>query len=93
MELQKERNVSTKVVMKTKRGLWKDLSRDKYLYLLLLPGLIYLLVFKYLPMYGIVIAFKDYNIITGIMNSPWVGFEQFERLFRTPDFSQIFFNT
>lgn len=93
VELQKEQRLSTGVKMKTQRSIWKDFSRDRYLYLLLLPGLIYLFVFKYLPMYGIVIAFKDYNIITGIMNSPWVGLEQFERLFRTPDFSQIFFNT
>ncbi|MDC3418351.1 ABC transporter permease [Aquibacillus salsiterrae] len=71
----------------------KDVVRDKYLYLLLLPGLLYLLVFKYLPMYGVVIAFKDYNILMGVMESPWVGFEQFQRLFRTPDFMQIFMNT
>ncbi|MBW8351464.1 ABC transporter permease subunit [Bacillus sp. IITD106] len=72
---------------------FKDIVRDKYLYLLLLPGLIYLIIFKYLPMYGVVIAFKDFNMFSGIMNSPWVGLEQFERLFRTPDFQQIFMNT
>jgi putative aldouronate transport system permease protein len=71
----------------------KDLIRDKYLYVLLLPGLALLLVFKYYPMYGLVIAFKEYNIFTGISASPWVGFQQFERLFRTPDFKQIFANT
>ncbi|MBS4219124.1 sugar ABC transporter permease [Bacillus sp. FJAT-49711] len=67
--------------------------RDKYLYLLLLPGLIYLIIFKYFPMYGVIIAFKDFNMFAGIIDSPWAGFEQFERLFRTPDFQKIFMNT
>jgi len=80
-------------VVKKSTRFMKDIKRDKFLYLLLLPGFLYLIIFKYLPMYGIVIAFKDYNIIMGIMESPWVGFEQFERLFRTPDFVQIFSNT
>lgn len=70
-----------------------DVTRDKYLYLLLLPGLIYLIIFKYFPMYGVIIAFKEFNMFAGIMDSPWVGFLQFERLFRTPDFQQIFMNT
>ncbi|WP_235561178.1 ABC transporter permease [Bacillus sp. FJAT-28004] len=71
----------------------KNLIRDKYLYLLLAPGLIYLLIFRYLPMYGIIIAFKDYNILLGMDASPWVGFEQFTRLFRSPDFVEILRNT
>jgi len=79
--------------VKQKSRFMKDILRDKYLYVLLLPGLLYLIIFKYLPMYGVVIAFKEYNIIMGIMESPWVGFQQFERLFRTPDFTQIFMNT
>lgn len=76
-----------------KQKFFKDIARDKYLYLLLLPGILYLIVFKYFPMYGVVIAFKEFNMFSGIMDSPWVGLEQFERLFRTPDFQQIFMNT
>jgi putative aldouronate transport system permease protein len=76
-----------------RQSLIKDLIRDKYLYLLLLPGIVLLLIFKYYPMYGLVIAFKEYNIFTGISASPWVGFQQFDRLFRTPDFGKIFANT
>ncbi|MCR2804642.1 ABC transporter permease [Paenibacillus soyae] len=72
---------------------WKYMKRDKYLYLLMLPGLFLIFLFKYVPMYGIVIAFKDYNILLGVFDSPWVGLDQFERLFRTPDFIQIFRNT
>jgi len=77
----------------TSAGRWKRIRRDKYLYLLLFPGLFIIFLFKYVPMYGIVIAFKEYNILLGVLDSPWVGFQQFERLFRTPDFMKIFRNT
>lgn len=70
-----------------------DIVRDRYLYLLLLPGLIMLMIFKYAPMYGLSIAFKDYNIFAGINASQWVGMLQFERLFRNPNFIQIISNT
>lgn len=71
----------------------KDIKRDKYLYLLLLPGIISLFIFRYIPMYGVIIAFKEYNIFAGIAKSPWVGFLQFERLFRNPEFARILRNT
>lgn len=77
----------------TGRSLMKDLIRDRYLYLLLLPGLLLVLLFRYGPMYGVVIAFQDYNIYKGIRGSQWVGFAQFERLFRSPDFYEILGNT
>ncbi|GGH76112.1 putative aldouronate transport system permease protein [Pullulanibacillus pueri] len=84
---------SLSVPVKPKSSIWKDIVRDKYLYLLLLPGMILLIIFKYIPMYGVIIAFKDYNILLGITKSAWVGFEQFEKLFRTPDFLQVLWNT
>jgi ABC-type polysaccharide transport system, permease component len=71
----------------------KRFLKHKYLYLMLLPGFVYLLVFKYLPMVGIVIAFQDYNIFKGIWASPWIGFEQFKRLFEMPDFYMVLRNT
>ncbi len=74
-------------------SLLKDIARDRYLYLLLLPGLLLVLVFKYMPMYGVVIAFQEYNIYKGISGSEWVGFDQFTRLFRSPDFGEILGNT
>ncbi|MFB9329413.1 ABC transporter permease [Paenibacillus aurantiacus] len=76
-----------------RRPLWKDLIRDRYLYLLLLPGLLLILLFRYGPMYGVVIAFQDYNIYKGISGSEWVGFDQFTRLFNSPDFIEILSNT
>ena len=58
-----------------------DLRRDKYLYLLILPGILVVFVFSYMPMYGIILAFKDYKIKSGIMFSPWCGMENFTRFF------------
>lgn len=78
---------------KQKSKFTKTFSRDKYLYLLLLPGILYFIVFRYLPMYGIVIAFKDYNMFAGLSKSPWVGLMWFKRLFEAPAFAQVFQNT
>ncbi|WP_309119231.1 ABC transporter permease subunit [Paenibacillus sp.] len=63
------------------------------LYIMFLPGLLVLIIFKYLPMGGIVIAFKDYNLFDGIMNSPWVGMKNFELLFNQSQTEQIIRNT
>lgn len=71
----------------------KEMRRDKYLYLLALPGLLYFLVFKYIPMWGVTISFKDYSPFLGFQQSPWVGFEHFERLFAGPDFMKLLRNT
>ena len=74
----------------------KTLSRmisHKWLYVLILPSLIYLIVFCYIPMYGIVIAFKDYNSYQGIAGSAWAGFKHFRTFFNSPNFSSLLFNT
>ncbi|WP_318653423.1 ABC transporter permease [Paenibacillus rhizovicinus] len=71
----------------------KDVIRDKYLYLLLLPGMLLILLFRYVPMYGIIIAFQDFNIFQGMNDQEWVGFAQFSRLFHSPDFIEILRNT
>jgi len=60
---------------------------------LLLPGILYMLLFNYAPMYGIVLAFKDFNILKGIMNSPWAGTKHFEKLFSDPYFLTVTWNT
>ncbi|MGZ9586398.1 ABC transporter permease [Paenibacillus marinisediminis] len=73
--------------------LWSDIWREWELYALLVPGLLFLLIFKYTPMYGIIIAFKDFNIFSGFADSPWVGLKHFERLFTSPDFSVVLMNT
>ncbi|WP_199613770.1 ABC transporter permease [Paenibacillus alkalitolerans] len=74
-------------------GWLKDIARDRWLYLMLLPGVLYFMAFKYLPMYGVVIAFMDYKPYLGFAESPWVGWKHFERFFGEPQFWQLFRNT
>lgn len=72
---------------------WRDLKRDKYLYLLILPGILVVFVFSYMPMYGIILAFKDYKIKSGIMFSSWCGLDQFTRFFGRAIASSVIGNT
>lgn len=69
------------------------LRRDKWLYLLLLPGLLYFLVFKYVPMWGVMLAFQNYQPFTGFLKSEWVGFEHFRLFFNNPEFVMLLRNT
>ena len=69
---------------------WK---KNWVLYLFLLPAFLDVLIFKYLPMYGIQIAFKNYKVRKGILGSDWVGLEHFVKFIRTPNFLQILRNT
>lgn len=71
----------------------KALNRNKLLYLMIFPGLVYFIVFKYLPMGGLVIAFQDYQPFLGIAGSPWVGPKHFLRLFTEPTFFMLLRNT
>ncbi|QMV44996.1 ABC transporter permease [Cohnella cholangitidis] len=71
----------------------RRLKRNKWLYVMIFPGLLYFLIFKYAPMYGLVISFQDFKPFKGIAGSEWVGFKHFERLFNEPDFLQILSNT
>ena len=70
-----------------------DLRRNYALYLLIIPVLVYYIIFCYKPMYGAIIAFKEFNPTDGILGSPWVGFFQFQRFFTNPDFPRILRNT
>ena len=71
----------------------RDLWKDRYRYSLIIPGLIVVFVFSYMPMYGIVLGFKDYKIKSGILFSEWVGAYHFERFFRSPVAGQTIWNT
>ncbi len=64
----------------TKRFTWY-LRRDLFLYLLLLLPIVYFLLFKYAPMYGVTVAFKDYNIFKGVFGSEWIGLDAFREIF------------
>lgn len=71
----------------------ETLIRKRWLYAMMLPGLIYYLIFHYLPMGGLLIAFKDYNLFKGIWGSSWVGLDNFRILFESDDFPIIMKNT
>lgn len=71
--------------MKRKRSFLKSFSRELPLLLLALPGLVYLIINNYIPMLGIIIAFKKLDYAKGILKSDWVGLKNFEFLFSTPD--------
>jgi putative aldouronate transport system permease protein len=62
-------------------------------YLILLPPLLFYLIFKYLPMYGLLISFQDYNFMLGVFHSPWVGLDVFKEVFRDSTFWNAFLNT
>jgi putative aldouronate transport system permease protein len=72
--------------------LWK-IKRDLPLYLMLLPAIVLLMLFKYYPMYGISIAFQNYKPLLGVGKSEWVGLYQFQRLFALPNAWELFRNT
>jgi putative aldouronate transport system permease protein len=76
-----------------KRNFWKQMNRYKALWLMALPGILYLLLNNYLPMFGTIIAFKNINYAKGIWKSDWVGFKNFEYLFGTSDAFIITRNT
>ncbi|OKP72217.1 protein lplB [Paenibacillus helianthi] len=74
-------------------GKWRLAWRNRDYYMLLIPGLLFLLLFKYTPLYGVLIAFQDFNIFDGIRGSEWVGLEQFHKLVQSEEFGQVFMNT
>ena len=69
------------------------LKRNWELYLFVIPALIYLFAYCYYPMYGVLLAFKNYRIKEGIWGSPWVGLEHFERFFSAYNFGTLLWNT
>ncbi|MFK7693650.1 ABC transporter permease [Paenibacillus sp. HJGM_3] len=75
------------------RNFTKVLNRDKYLLLLILPVLLYYFVFHYIPMYGIIIAFKKFSPMKGILGSAWVGFDHFMHFFQSVYFWRLLKNT
>ena len=82
--------------IRKKRGdqtIRNDFKRNYELYLLFLPVLIYYIIFCYWPMYGAVIAFKDFRPGLGILGSPWVGFEHFANFFTSVNFKNLLINT
>jgi putative aldouronate transport system permease protein len=67
--------------------------RNKHLYILLIPGILFFIIFRYIPLYFNIIVFMDYNPYQGVTGSPWVGFEHFINLFTDPYFFRLLSNT
>ncbi|MEK3909818.1 sugar ABC transporter permease [Paenibacillus sp. FSL H7-0331] len=78
---------------KTTKDALRYLNKKKYLYILLIPCVIYFLIFNYFPMYGVIIAFKDFNFAKGIVGSPWIGLDNFRYMFGLSDFYTVFWNS
>lgn len=97
MSIHEQRMNTVKGKQTSARSKWLNLlsalRRDQSLYLLALPGILFFLVFKYIPMWGIIIAFQDYSPFRGIQGSEWVGLQHFTELFANPDFALLFRNT
>ena len=77
-----------------KRGaVWNYIKSHPWLYLMMIPGLLYLAIFNYAPMYGVVIAFQKFNFVKGIAGSKWIGLQNFEELFRSEQFLRVLRNS
>jgi len=75
-------NKTEVVKKKNKRRLLENIKKYKYTYLLISPALLYIIIFGYTPLSGIILAFKDYNIFDGVFGSKWVGFDNFITIFK-----------
>jgi len=75
------------------RNMLKHLHRDRILYMMLIPFLLWYVLFIFKPMYGLQIAFKDFSLFKGIADSPWVGWENFRVFFESPYFKRVLVNT
>lgn len=79
---------------KTTRGTkWQRIQKDRYLYLMLLPTLVVTILFAYAPMFGLIMAFQDFDIFKGFLHSEWVGLDNFVRIFSQHKFLTAVWNT
>lgn len=84
---------NTLIRARKKKEFYKRFKETRSLYLFIIPGLVFFFVFKYIPIYGSQIAFRKFSPWLGFWESPWVGFENFERFFSSPEFWSIIKNT
>lgn len=84
---------------KKKKTLWEDMKAHKWLYIMSVPGFVWMIVFCFVPMVGLLMAFEDFSpyngdsIISAILNSPFVGLDTFKKFMTGPDFLQVLRNT
>jgi len=97
MPLMQEKNTGSPVTIIDKNAFhyraWRDLKINRYVYIMLIPVIAYYIIFLYLPMYGLQIAFKDFSPGSGLLGSKWVGFKHFENFFNSYYFWRLLRNT
>lgn len=79
--------------LKTRAPLWQRMWRERWIYILITPGVFYFVAFQYLPLLGNIIAFQDFSPFLGFFDSPWIGLDNFARLFTDPDVGIAISNT
>ncbi|QGH35951.1 ABC transporter permease subunit [Gracilibacillus salitolerans] len=85
--------VETQKLSSKSNDFLNKLIRYRYIYLLLLPGFLFLIIFKFIPMWGLILSFQEYNPFQGILGSEWIGFKNFTDLFTSEQFYMMFRNT
>lgn len=85
--------LNQKININKKNGFLYEIYTNKVLYLMALPAIVFLIIFSYIPMYGIQIAFRNFNFVDGISHSPWTGLKNFEFYFKSDFFMSTTFNT
>jgi putative aldouronate transport system permease protein len=78
---------------KSPNKLLNNIYKNRYIYIMLLPAITFYIIFRYIPMYGVIIAFKDFKASRGILGSPWVGFKYFKQFFDSYYFFRLIRNT
>ncbi|MEH7012701.1 ABC transporter permease subunit [Neobacillus niacini] len=86
-------DLNTNVTIQPKKSILKRMWKERYLYLLLLPGLLYFIIYRYIPMAGNIIAFQDFSAFQGFFNSEWVGLKHFRTIFEDQEVIRVLWNT
>ncbi|WP_191275140.1 ABC transporter permease [Neobacillus kokaensis] len=81
------------LTVKPKRNIGKRMWKERYLYILLIPGLLYFIIYRYVPMAGNIIAFQDYSAFQGFLHSEWVGLKHFKTIFEDQEVIRVLWNT
>lgn len=92
-QLQANNIVTTKKKISFWQRLKKDFRINKYVYIMAIPMIVFFILFSYVPMYGVTIAFKNFSPKLGIINSPWIGFKHFKSFFNSIYFARTLKNT
>jgi len=89
----KSAKVNNNKVNKSRKPLVSRLLSQKELQLMVIPGILLLIIFKYLPIYGLQLAFKSFDLNKGVWGSEWIGFKHFYEFFTSPYFGEVMRNT